>query len=359
MKNNKSGNIFYRKISLITLVAVYFLILVGGIVRSTGAGMGCPDWPKCFGQWIPPMAEENLPSGYQEKYVEDRLEKNRQFAGYLETLGFDRQAELIRTDEAIMQKTPFNAVKTWTEYLNRLVGVVVGLLIMVNLAASFRMFRTDPPVFLWSLVLFILVVFQGWIGSIVVSTHLVPWMVTLHMLIAVVIVAVLVYLVFRSRRTEMAFQDNGRSGFLKTLLVISGLMIVVQILLGTQVRETVDMIASALNYTDRGSWIGNLGTGFYIHRSFSLVLLALQAGILIMLYRNRMVSEKTWQYARIMLMLVLLEIGFGVILAYFALPPFIQPVHLLTGILIFGMQFLILLMVSNRKQVLTGKKVFA
>ena len=75
----------YRRMAVITIAAVYFLILIGASVRASGAGMGCPDWPTCFGQWIPPISEAGLPSNYQEIYAE---------LGYADTR--------------------FNVVKTWT-----------------------------------------------------------------------------------------------------------------------------------------------------------------------------------------------------------------------------------------------------
>ena len=93
----------YRRIALITLASVYFLILVGASVRASGAGMGCPDWPTCFGQWIPPTNEAQLPGNYQEIYAE---------------LGY--------------RDTQFNVVKTWTEYANRLIGVTIGFLIFLG-----------------------------------------------------------------------------------------------------------------------------------------------------------------------------------------------------------------------------------
>lgn len=359
MKNNFDGNIYFRKISLASLVAVYFLILVGGIVRSTGAGMGCPDWPKCFGQWIPPTSEEMLPDNYKEKYKIDRLEKNLRFANYLEALGFKKQAATIRTEKFIQQETSFNVKKTWTEYLNRIVGVLIGLLIILNLAGSVKFIKSDPAIFYWSFLLFGLVVFQGWIGSVVVSTHLTPWMVTIHMVIAVIIIAILTYLVFRSRKDELYFHPVIRNKYLNFLLILSGILVIIQILIGTQVREGVDLVSSSLGYAKRDTWIRSLGPEFYIHRSFSLLLMILQVGILVNIYRNQSSVLGSFNLSRLLLILILLEIGLGVIMSYFGLPAFVQPLHLLTGVLIFGTQFLILLMINNNTRIRIEKGVFA
>src|SRR5687768_15467774 len=117
MENRRA---FY-KLSLSTLVAVYILILVGGIVRSTGSGMGCPDWPRCFGNWVPPTSVAELPEDYKSVYSDHRNRKNQKFARYLRAMGLEGTADKILADKSILKEADFNPVKTWIEYFNRIV----------------------------------------------------------------------------------------------------------------------------------------------------------------------------------------------------------------------------------------------
>src|SRR5690606_12256004 len=106
----------FRRLTISTLIAVYVLILVGGVVRSTGSGMGCPDWPKCFGKWIPPTSVSDLPSNYKEIYAAHREKKNIRFAQYLTTLGMKETGDRILNDPNVLQEADFNPTKTLIEY---------------------------------------------------------------------------------------------------------------------------------------------------------------------------------------------------------------------------------------------------
>ncbi|WP_258105101.1 heme A synthase [Marinoscillum sp. MHG1-6] len=324
MPNN---NRFY-KINLYTIIAVYFLILVGGIVRSTGSGMGCPDWPKCFGNYIPPVSDEKLPSGYEEIYARKRLEKNNRLAEVLGALGLNELSDRVLNDPEISEETEFDTTKAWTEYVNRLIGVAIGLFIMANL---FYSYKSGDSTQLWlGLAGFILVLFQGWVGSLVVSTNLLPGFITFHMFLALLLVGLLMYQNIKITGAQTAVK--GRWAILVLLVLFS-----IQVLLGTGVREQIDVL-NGLGIL-RGEWIDNLSTVFLVHRSYSLVLIALLGYIL---YLNR--SELRGNYYLLVLSgLFLIEILLGVILTYVGFPAFAQPIHLFVGSLAFGVIFYLFL----------------
>lgn len=327
----------YYRLCLITLIAVYILILVGGIVRSTGSGMGCPDWPRCFGQWVPPTSVDELPDNYKEIYSAHRDKKNVRFARYLSAFGFSDTASKILSDETIREESDFNPTKTMIEYLNRVVGVIIGFLIFAVFVRSIKFWKWDKWMVIISLLTFLLVGFQGWIGSFVVSTNLTPWTITVHMFLAMLIVFLLVYLVDRSRGDSILFSSSVPRIWLVSCIVVLS----VQILLGTQLREAIDQIA---NKVSRDTWIANVGGDFIIHRSFSWVVLILHAGLVWKLVQTQ--ASKAFSLALILLILATLLTGSG--MAYFGVPPFLQPVHLLLATLTFGFQAFLLLQL-NRK----------
>src|ERR1700748_3451598 len=160
MSNNTSKNRF-RKINLLSIALLFVLILAGGVVRSTGSGMGCPDWPKCFGGYIPPTSASDLPSDYKDKYVAGRLAKNQRFAKTLDVFGYADLARRIREDRSILIPEEFNAAKTWTEYINRLIGVASGFFLIAVTIYSFSYWSLNKAIPLLSFFNLILIGFQG------------------------------------------------------------------------------------------------------------------------------------------------------------------------------------------------------
>ncbi len=299
----------FRRIGILTICAVYVVILMGGIVRASGAGMGCPDWPTCFGQWIPPTQESQLPANYHEIYAE---------RGY--------------------ENTQFNPVKTWTEYTNRLVGATTGLLIFLTAWASRVYLKTDKNIFYLSIGSLFLVGFQGWLGSSVVASNLKPVMITLHMLLALVIVALLIYTIARSQRPFLSQLDTRLlPGKFKTVLIAAMIMTLLQVAMGTQVREAVDFIAR--EHIDRQYWREDFPVIFYIHRSFSSIILFTNLWLVWKLYQSVDKQSLLFRTGLALAALVVTAILAGISLDRLGVPAFVQPIHLLMANLIFGVQF--------------------
>ena len=318
-------------------------------MRSTGSGMGCPDWPKCFGSVIPPTAVEQLPENYQEIYLEKRLAKNERFVATLSKLGFNETANQLANDKSIQVEEEFNATKTWIEYINRLIGVVIGLLILATLLKSFSLWSQDKWITITAFLSLVLVAFTGWIGSIVVSTNLLAWMITVHMLLALALVAVLLYSHRRAARllaTKQVTNPMPRKIF--GLLLVASILMLIQVILGTQVREGIDRVSFAMGNMLREEWVGKVGLVFLVHRSFSLVLLALHVLYFVWAFKFSPRHSALTYWNQVLLLLILLEIVSGMGMAYFGVPAFLQPVHLLFGSMILGVQFILILQLKEQ-----------
>lgn len=334
----------FFKLCLATLVAVYFLIAVGGIVRATGSGMGCPDWPRCFGQWIPPTSVDQLPKQYKEEYASFREKKNQKFIRYLRALGFAQTADKIASDKTILVEADFNVVKTWIEYINRLIGVIIGMFILLLFWLSFQYIKKWPAIFWLSLTTLVAVIFQGWFGSLVVSSNLTTWTVTVHMFIALVIVGLLTYLLFLTYPHLESIQAP-RS--IKWIVIACLIVLLIQIFLGTQVREAIDRLA----FLPRDSWISALKLEFIIHRSFSWLVVGLH--LLLIWCLQKSTAGKI--LSRALMALILISFLTGVGMAYFNIPAVLQPLHLLLATISFGLQLLLLFRLnSTQNAVLTS-----
>ena len=310
----------FRRLAIITIIAVYFLILVGGIVRASGAGMGCPDWPTCFGQWIPPTEEAQLPADYHERYA----------IGY--------------------ENTQFNPVKTWTEYLNRLSGATIGVLIFLTAWRSRLYLKGDKAVFYLSLTVFGLVGFQGWLGSTVVASNLKPAIITLHMLLALFIVALLIYILARSQKTYLGYLDASKlPNKFNVILIVAMLMTLLQVIMGTQVREAVDMIANEHAYIDRQYWRDDFPIIFYVHRSFSSIILFTNAWLVWKVFQSFDKTTLIFKVSSLLIGLISIAIIAGISLDRLGVPPVAQPIHLLMANLIFGVQFFLYIAVKYSK----------
>ncbi|MDJ1479172.1 COX15/CtaA family protein [Cytophagaceae bacterium YF14B1] len=342
---NNSYNAF-QKWGIIAVVFVYLLIAIGSIVRTTGSGMGCPDWPKCFGSWVPPTDASQLPVDYKDTYVQKRKKKNEKLAGYLDKLGFTEVGNRILSDPSIYIEAEFNPVKTWIEYLNRLFGVLVGLFIVGTTFLSFSYWKQDKTIAFICLLNLFLVGFQGWLGSIIVSTNLLPGTITIHMILAIAIALLLIYVVIRSFNTPRELQSIPKKKTINVFLIWVIFLSLVQIVLGTRVREAIDVVINKMQDLMRNEWIEQLGWEFYVHRSFSLIVLASNIYLLYLLKKYVSSDTLVKRWAKVLVAITIIEVITGASMAYFGVPAFLQPIHLFLAVGTIGIQFILFLAIN-------------
>lgn len=330
----------FQKVNLLTIALLFVLILAGGVVRSTGSGMGCPDWPKCFGCYVPPTNVSQLPKEYKQQYIAGRAAKNQRFAKTLDVFGFSDLATRLREDKSILIPEEFNAAKTWTEYINRLIGAISGVFLFLTAVYSLGYWRNDKRITLLSILNLILVGFQGWLGSIVVSTNLVAWIVTVHMLLALAILALSIATYHFAKVYGKPKLDTMPIIHIVTLLAL--ILSIVQIAFGTEVREKIDAVATRLSgYRD--GWVNSAGQIFFQHRDVAILVLFINVMLYALIRRHFSRHSVQQQLMSFNFLIIMLQIVTGIVLSYLSLPPFAQTLHIVFASLMFGAQFYLML----------------
>lgn len=314
-----------------SIVLTLMVMLAGSVVRATGSGMGCPDWPKCFGLLIPPTDVDQVTWHANRDYSQGQMivreealwKANGDFTT-VESWDASRWTVYTRHDYAL-----FNPVHTWIEYINRLFGALLGLPMLIATGLAFSVIRSRPRLLGGMMLAMFFLGFEAWLGKLLVDGHLIPQQITLHMVGAFALLAVLVRVL---RSVKPMGQDSGQdSGQAERRLKVKRwalaviALLAVQVVLGTQVREQIDVLLKDFGVHDsRLAWMGQLDIMVLVHRSFSWMLL-IAAWVLHRAYKAWQPSSPLtlWLFLGFVLIALL-----GAMMYYLSIPAVIQPAHL-------------------------------
>ena len=336
-------NDLYKK-TIISIVIVYLVILAGGIVRMTGSGMGCPDWPKCFGFLIPPTERSQLEwksnSEYNKNqiviideklfYANDKFKSKSKFE-------MSNWSEYTKHDYS-----KFNVYHTWIEYINRLIGAIAGLSVLILFVNSLKFLKTKKIITGLSFLALIAIIFQAWLGKMVVDSNLTANTITVHMLMAIILLFILFSILAISNPSKKRVKISRN---ISILVLISIVLLLIQIITGTEVRKFIDIKMELLNYTEKERWIENISSSFSFHRSFSWAIIIVNS--LIYFYARK--SGLKLKIIHIVNTLIFFQISSGIIMYYFHFPFSSQPIHLLISTMIISIQFYFLLLYKTSK----------
>jgi cytochrome c oxidase assembly protein subunit 15 len=336
-------NNLYRK-TIISIVIVYLVILAGGIVRMTGSGMGCPDWPKCFGFLIPPTERSQLEwksnSEYNKNqiviideklfYANDKFKSKSKFE-------MSNWSEYTKHDYS-----KFNVYHTWIEYINRLIGAIAGLSVLILFVNSLKFLKTKKIITGLSFLALIAIIFQAWLGKMVVDSNLTANTITVHMLMAIILLFILFSILAISNPSKKRVKISRN---ISILVLISIVLLLIQIITGTEVRKFIDIKMELLNYIEKDKWIENISSSFSFHRSFSWAIIIVNS--LIYFYARK--SGLKLKIINIVNTLIFFQISSGIIMYYFHFPFSSQPIHLLISTMIISIQFYFLLLYKTSK----------
>ncbi len=300
----------FRKFSFFTTIATYCLIFIGGLVRVSGAGLGCPDWPTCFGRWIPPTSLDQVPADMVDQ---------------------------------------FNMTLAWIEYSNRVCGMLVGLLILAVAIWAILKFRDNKKILYATSSAAILTAITGLQGATVISSLLEPIVITVHMLLALLIVSLMIYATAQAYYAENPEKPKEKlpvklSGQVR-ILWIAGF---VQILIGTQVRSLIELASREFPNLNSIEWLSKVGMFNHLHMTVGVFVVAytLHVAVKLLKYKDKL-TVLAHRAILFMAAAVIMQLVIGVTFMMVATQPITQVFHLWIASLFIGAVLLIYISVKR------------
>ncbi len=303
-----------HRLAWAALISLIVLVCMGAIVRVTGSGLGCPDWPTCWGCVIPPTSIEQIDV--------DKLDIEK-FKRHAVRHGID--PDTITRDTIL---DSFDPVHTWIEFSNRLTSLPLGLFTLSLALGSLlaRQNRFWVAALSWAALLDVMG--NAVMGAVVVRSGLKPGIITAHMALAFLLILVLVTIIWLTRRQPPTNQDFKPRVLSRRVWVVTLMFFVCLFgegIMGSQVREQTDTLTKASAGQDRDQWASHLeATWVYkVHRSFSWTLLI--SSILLFRWSGGKFgqhAEPKWILGFVVAMMVM-----GVIMAHVSVYQIIQVVH--------------------------------
>ena len=321
-----------NRLAWIALISVIVLVLAGATVRVTGAGLGCPDWPTCWGCIIPPTSVDQID---------------------VETLDLDKFKRQARrrgidpntiTRESVLDS--FDPVHTWIEFGNRLTSMPLGISTLLLAIASIWARRRKRWIIALACFALFDVLFNAYMGAVVVASGLQPGIITLHMALAFLLISVLVTIVWLSRGESANGQVSVHQR--RPLLIVSIIFFACLFgegLLGSQLREKTDELGKNTEGIPRSEWIEQIEPTliYKVHRSFSWSLLVCAGLMMVWCARSKLAFIEP----KIILGLVIAMMIMGIVLAHVAILEVVQVLHVGTTAVLLAVTWHWILRISS------------
>ena len=223
-----------RHLTLITLFLTFDLVLFGAFTRLTDSGLGCPDWPGCYGHASPVGA-----------------------------------SQAIATAQSAMPTGPVTLKKSWIEMIHRYLAMLVGILILTLAAFTWR---TERSLWVWPSLTLVWVCVQGTFGALTVTMKLFPLIVTLHLLGGMLLLVFLMVQLVRQRHANNHASLQAVPVWLYLQTLVCFLSVLIQTGLGAWVSSNYAVLACDTYPLCQNSWWPdmNMDKAFELWRGLGL-----------------------------------------------------------------------------------------